>query len=58
MEKTSKIINFCMYHGMTEFYKNGHCKECVKYKRLQTLNSNKENFARSTICLQTTKIIK
>ena len=27
------IYDFCLVHGFTEFYKNGHCKECVKYKR-------------------------
>lgn len=28
------IMGFCLHHGITEFYKNGKCKECVKYDKL------------------------
>jgi hypothetical protein len=38
---------FCLYHGLTPFYKNNKCKECVKYtrmlKRLQTLENQKKS---------------
>ena len=33
---------FCLHHGFTDFYKNGKCKLCVKYKRLETYYKNKE----------------
>lgn len=35
-------MNYCLYHGLTEFYKNGKCKLCVKYQRLETLYKNKQ----------------
>jgi hypothetical protein len=28
-----KLYGYCLTHGYTEVYKNGHCKECVKYQR-------------------------
>ena len=36
------IKRFCLTHGFTEFYKNGKCKECVKYQRLETYYKNRE----------------
>lgn len=32
-KESPPIYDFCLVHGFTEFYKNGHCKECVKHKR-------------------------
>lgn len=53
MKNKEKTFNFCIYHGYTEFYKNGHCKECVKYNRIRVAKINKENNDRSIICLKT-----
>lgn len=33
---------FCLHHGLTEFYKNGKCKLCVKYQRMETFYKNQE----------------
>lgn len=35
-------LKFCLYHGETPHYKNGKCKLCVKYKRIETRRKNKE----------------
>jgi hypothetical protein len=44
---TTSTKGYCKYHGLTEFYKNRKCKECVKYsrlfKRMQTLENQKKN---------------
>ena len=31
----------CIHHGWTPCYKNGKCKECVKYQRFETLLKNR-----------------
>lgn len=37
MSKNKKIklkyFGNCLSHGYTEFYKNGKCKECMKYDK-------------------------
>lgn len=35
-------IGYCLHHGLTKFYKNGKCKLCVQYQRLETLYKNKD----------------
>lgn len=32
-------LKYCLYHGLTEHYKNGHCKECVKYQRIYKMKN-------------------
>ena len=34
----------CLIHGLTPHYKNGKCKLCVKYQRIQTRIENKEYY--------------
>ena len=34
--------HFCLHHGLTDFYKNGKCKICVKYQRLEAFYKNRE----------------
>lgn len=44
MEHITETIvkyGYCLTHGWTPFYKNGKCKECVKYKRLETFYRNR-----------------
>lgn len=41
-------MNYCIHHGFTAFYKNGKCKECVKYQRLQTRLYNRKNSSLNT----------
>jgi hypothetical protein len=36
-------MNYCIHHGFTPFYKNGKCKECVKYQRIYTRMQNRIN---------------
>ena len=34
-------MDYCICHGFTEFYKNGKCKECVKYSKLRKIINRK-----------------
>ena len=43
MRDDNIYLKFCLYHGMTPHYKNGKCKECVKYSRIQNCLKTKEN---------------
>ena len=36
-------MNYCIHHGFVPFYKNGKCKECVKYQRIYTRIQNRIN---------------
>jgi hypothetical protein len=42
MRMDNIYLKFCLYHGVTPHYKNGKCKECVKYQRLEARRKNKE----------------
>lgn len=35
-------LKFCIHHGLTPHYKNGKCKLCVKYQRIETYYKNKK----------------
>ena len=41
IREKEKIMKNCLHHGFTEFYKNGHCKECVKYERLRKIQEKR-----------------
>ena len=50
---TSK--HFCLHHGLTDFYKNGKCKICVKYQRLESFYKNREKKLRLEKTLNVTE---
>lgn len=39
-----KIYGNCLTHGYTEYYKNGKCKECVKYNAYWKRRYNREKY--------------
>ena len=55
MSKNTKLIinekpmGFCNYHGYTEFYKNGKCRECVKYQRYWKRRYNHKKYGNLNI---------
>jgi len=42
MQQNNMYLRFCLVHGITPHYKNGKCKECVKYQRYEARKRNKE----------------
>lgn len=46
---------FCLHHGLTDFYKNGKCKICVKYQRLESFYKNREKKLRLEKTLNVTE---
>lgn len=45
----------CLHHGLTDFYKNGKCKICVKYQRLEAFYKNREKKLRLEKTLNVTE---
>ena len=32
-------LKYCLYHGLTPHYKNGHCKECIRYQKVYKMKN-------------------